>query len=174
MADEETGKQTEDTEATEAKSGGKKKLIVIVLVILFLAVGGYFAATPIKNMISPPDELVAEETRPPSDKPALFAPLDPPLIVNIRDSFGNPHFIQVTLEVMGRNQAVVDEVKNHATVIRNSLILMFGGADFEVVQTREGKEQMLADALAEIQSIIETETGEVGIEAVYFTSLIIQ
>lgn len=179
MAEEETEEQIEDSEETEGKGGGKKKLIVIAVVVIALGAGGFFAAGPIMNMISPSEELVgedvaAEEAERVSNKPALFAPLHPPLIVNIRDSLGDPHFMQITLEVMGREQSVIDEVKNHAAVIRNSLILMYGSSDFEVVQTRDGKEQMLADALAEIQSIVEAETGEVGIEAVYFTSLIIQ
>jgi flagellar FliL protein len=174
MADEETEEQIEDTEGTEPKSGGKKKLIVIASVIVVLGVGGFFAAGPIMNMISPADEVVADEAEQVSQDPALFAPLLPPLIVNIRDSIGNPHFMQITLEIMAREQSVIDEVKNHAAVIRNELILMYGSSDFDVVQTRDGKEQMLADALAEIQSIVEAETGEVGVEAVYFTSLIIQ
>lgn len=174
MAEEETEEQIEDAEEAEPKSGGKTKLIVIGVVVVVLGVGGFFAAGPIMNMISPTDEVVAEEADQVSDKPALFAPLLPPLIVNIRDSIGNPHFMQMTLEVMAREQSVIDEVKNHAAVIRNSLILMYGSSDFDVVQTRDGKEQLLADALSEIQSIVEAETGEVGVEAVYFTSLIIQ
>jgi hypothetical protein len=33
---------------------------------------------------------------------------------------------------------------------------------------------MLADGLAEIQNILKTQIGEPGVEAVYFTSLIVQ
>lgn len=176
MADNEAEDQTEDNEAEETKGGGKTKLIIIVVALLVLGAGGFFAAPAVMNMISPPAEDEAEPAEPVVDtgKPALFAPLHPPLVVNFKDAYGESHFMQFTLEVMAREQAVIDEVKNHAAVIRNSLILMYGNVEYETVITREGKEQMLADALAEIQDIVETETGKTGVEAVFFTSLIIQ
>lgn len=182
MAAEETTNEDAVTEE-EQSSGGKSKLPLIGAVVAVLAIGGYFATPYVMNMISPPAEVAAEDAAnadateaEPVDKskPALFTSLHPPLVVNFRDSFGDPHFMQITLEVMARDQGLIDDVKNYIAVIRNSLILMFGSVDYDLVTTRAGKEQMLADALKEIQDIIEDETGETGIEAVYFTSLIIQ
>ena len=128
------------------------------------------------NMISPPPEgeegeVVEEE---PTPKPALFASLDPPLVVNFDDGFGDTHFMQMTLEVMARDQGIIEHVRNHTAVIRNNLILLFSNVTYEAVTTREGKQEMLDDALVEIQDIIKKETGETGVEAVYFTGLIIQ
>ena len=55
------------------------------------------------------------------------------------------------------------------------MILLYGQSVYEEVTTREGKEQMLADGLAEIQRIMAEETGDgSGVEAVYFTALVIQ
>ena len=51
---------------------------------------------------------------------------------------------------------------------------MFGTADYDVVTTREGKEQMLDAALSEIQGVMQERIGESGVEEVFFTSLIIQ
>lgn len=159
----------------EGSGGGKSKLIIIAAVLVVLAVGGYFATPAIMNMISPPAETDGEAVvEKKSSKPALFASLRPPLVVNFKDSYGESHFMQVTLEVMARNQDIIDAVKDNAAMIRNSLILMYGSVDYDSVTEREGKEKMLADALTEIQGIIERETGETGIEAVYFTGLIIQ
>jgi threonine dehydrogenase-like Zn-dependent dehydrogenase len=56
----------------------------------------------------------------------------------------------------------------------NNLILLYGNAIYDEVTTRSGKEKMLADGLAEIQNIMKTQIGEPGVEAVYFTSLIVQ
>ena len=167
MADEETDIETE---ATEEESGGRKsKLPIIGGLLAVLAIGGYFATPIILNTISP--AVVAETD---TNKPALFASLHPPLVVNFKDSYGEPHFMQITLEVMARDQGIINQVRNHAVVIRNSLILMYGNVDYDSVTKREGKEKMLADALAEIQEIIERETGDTGVEAVFFTGLIIQ
>ena len=175
MADEETDTEAEDTEVEEESGGGKSKLIIVGVLVAALGAGGYFATPYIMNMISPPPETdveVAEETD--TSKPALFASLHPPLVVNFKDAYDDTHFMQITLEVMARDQGIIDEVKNHAAVIRNSLILMYGSVDYEFVTTRAGKEKMLADALEEIQAIVERETGETGVEAVLFTALIIQ
>ena len=181
MADTEAEEQSEENEAeaevqAEEKGGGKTKLIVAAVVLVVLGVGGFFAAPAVMNMISPPaeDGEVAAKPESDPDKPALFAPLHPPLVINFKSNDGESHFMQLTLEVMARDQAVIDEVRNHAAVIRNSLILMYGNVDYETVVTREGKEQMLADALAEIRTILEAETDKTDVEAVYFTSLIIQ
>ena len=106
-----------------------------------------------------------EESEPANTQPALFASLHPPLVINITDSYGESHFLQVTLEVMARDQEVINEVKNHSAVIRNSLILMYGSVDFEYVVQRAGKEKMLSDALEEIQDIVKRETGVTGVEA---------
>lgn len=175
MATEETDTEAEDTEVEEESGGGKSKLIIISVLLAALAAGGYFATPYMMNMISPPPDTDGEAVdKTDTSKPALFASLHPPLVVNFKDQYDDAHFMQITLEVMAREQRIIDEVKNHAAVIRNSLILMYGGVDYEFVTTRAGKEKMLADALEEIQKIIEQETGETGVEAVYFTGLIIQ
>lgn len=159
----------------EGSGGGKSKLIIIGVVLAILGVGGYFAVPAIMNMISPPVETDGEAVDEKKiSKPALFASLHPPLVVNFKDSYGESHFMQVTLEVMARNQGIIDAVKDNTAMIRNGLILMYGSVDYDEVTERAGKEKMLADALTEIQGIIKRETGETGIEAVYFTSLIIQ
>jgi flagellar FliL protein len=75
---------------------------------------------------------------------------------------------------MARDQNVINLVREHVAVIRNSLILLYSSAVFEEVATRAGKEKMLADGLAEIQKVMAATAGVGGIEAVYFTSLIIQ
>ena len=159
-------------EEAPPKGGGMKWIIIAVLVV-GLAAGGWFAYPMITGAEEETGEVVAEESAG-ADKPALFAPLHPPLVINFQDQYGDSHFMQMTLEVMARDQGLIDHVKNHAAVIRSNLILLFSGVEYEQAITREGKEKMLDDALAEIQKIIEAETGETGIEAVYFTGLVIQ
>ena len=178
MAGEETDIETEVSEEESRSRKSKLSIIGGLLVgglLAVLAIGGYFATPYIMNMLSPPSgtdgRVLSEIDR---NKPALYASLHPPLVVNFRDSYGDSHFMQFTLEVMARDQGIIDQIKNHTAVIRNSLILIYGNVDYDFVTKREGKEKMLADALAEIQEIIERETGDTGVEAVFFTGLIIQ
>ena len=45
---------------------------------------------------------------------------------------------------------------------------------YDSVSTLEGKEALREEALSVIQEILEEETGDPGVEAVYFTSFVMQ
>lgn len=151
--------------------GGMKRTMIAGGGAIILIILGIFAGPMVRNVISgPPPEAQAAG----STKAALYTSLHPPLVVNFKDGFGDSHYMQVTMEVMARDQKVIDAVKNHTPVIRNALILLYGNVDYDAVTTREGKEQMLADGLKEIQDVLTEQTGDAGVEAVYFTNLIIQ
>lgn len=170
MADEEN-----QQEASEEKSGGAMKMIIFGVAGLVLVAIGIFAGPAVMNLVSPAEEpqTEASDADVPA-KPAIYQSLHPPLVVNFKDAYGDPHFMQVTMEVMGRDQDAVNAVREHTPAIRNALILMFGQANYEEVITREGKEKMLEDARNEIQRVMTEQIGEPGIEEVYFTALVIQ
>lgn len=168
MADEEEQAQE------EAKSGGKMKIIVIAVAAVVLLAAGVLGGPMVMNMISPPEEDSEEVAEEPASKPAIYQSLHPPLIVNFKDQYGDSHFMQMTLELMARDQDVINAVREHAPVIRNDLILLYASSLYEDVVTREGKEKMLADGLAEVQRIMTESIGEPGVEALYFTGLVIQ
>lgn len=167
MADEANEAENEAPEA----GGGKKKIIVIVLAVLVLA-GGAFAGMTFLGEEEPVDgeEAAAETTQ----DPPIYTSLHPPLVVNFKDEAGDPHYMQITMEVMARDQGVANSIREHTAVIRNALILHYSSARYEVVTTRDGKEAMLAEGLAEIQDVLTAEIGEPGAEALYFTALVIQ
>jgi flagellar protein FliL len=172
MADEETVIAEQP-----AKSGGMMKMLMFAGIGIALLATGIFAGPVVMNMISPAevnDAEVGEEVSVENKDPEIYQSLHPALVVNFQDSSGDSHFMQITLELMSRDQEVINAVRDHTPVIRNALILMFGATNYESAVTREGKEQMLNDALAEVQSVMNERIGEPGVEAVYFTSLVIQ
>ncbi len=172
MAEEETA-----TEGAVEQSGGMMKKIVLAVAGIALLAVGIFAGPMVKNMISPPEETTegeAEEEVAVDSGPPIYQSLHPPLVVNFRDSAGDTHFMQVTMEAMSRDQSVINAVRENTAVIRNALILLYSGAVYEEIETRPGKEKMLADGLAEVQRVVKETTGETGPEALYFTALVIQ
>lgn len=106
-------------------------------------------------------------------KVTLYLPLDPAFVVNFQEQ-GQLRFLQVTMEVMARDQEVLDAVKTHLPVIRNNLTLMLSSQSLENLASREGKEKVRAETLTEIQKILKEQTGKPGVEAVYFTSFVMQ
>ncbi len=166
MADEDN-----PADAPEEAKGGKMKLIIFgVIGVALLGVGAFVGMT----MMAAPDEEATEVAEAPSGGPPIYQTLHPPLVVNFKDAAGDSHYMQITMEVMSRKQSAVNAVRDNLAVIRNALILLYSGAVYEEVTTREGKEQMLADGLAEIERVMVETTGEGGVEALYFTSLVIQ
>ena len=155
-----------------AKVGGSiGKTLLIALGGVALVGAGIFASSFFGNQDTS-GQSAEEPAR--AVKQALYTSLQPPLVVNFRDSSGDSHYMQVTLEIMARDQKVIDAVKQHSAMVRNSLILLFSGTvDYAALNTREHKEQLLTDALGEVRKVM-GERGVDGIEAVYFTSLIIQ
>jgi flagellar protein FliL len=151
--------------------GGMKRAVIAGGAALILIILGILAGPMVRNVVSGPP-AAAEVVN--TAKAALYTSLHPPLVVNFKDGLGESHYMQVTMEVMARDQKVIDAVKNHTPVIRNALILLYGNVDYDAVTTREGKEKMLADGLKEIQDVMTEQTGDTGVEAVYFTNLIIQ
>lgn len=105
--------------------------------------------------------------------PAVYLPIDPAFVVNFA-SQGKARFLQISVEVMTREAEVPEQVKLHMPAIRNNLVLLFSAQTFDSVSTLEGKEVLREEALEVIQEILEEETGDVGIEAVYFTSFVMQ
>ncbi len=116
------------------------------------------------------EEEVPEELPPP-----IYLPLDPPLVATFEDRSA-VRFLQLTLEVMARDQESIDAVQTHMPVIRNNLLLLMGGRTLADLTSREGKEALRAEALAEVQRIVETNTSieSPGIEELYFTSFVVQ
>lgn len=167
-------------EAAAGKSGGMLKMLMFGGAGIALLVIGIVAGPAVMNMISPADGVggaddeAAEEVAVDKSKPEIYQSLHPPLVVNFKDAYGDGHFMQITLEVMARDQDVINAVREHTPVIRSNLILMFSAAQYESVVTREGKVAMLNEALAEIQKIMQERIGRPGVEGVYFTNLVIQ
>jgi flagellar FliL protein len=104
---------------------------------------------------------------------AIYLPIDPAFVVNFA-SQGKARFLQVTVEVMTRDPEIPEKVKLHMPVIRNNLMLLFSDQSYDSISTLEGKEALREQALEVVQQILEEETGDPGVEAVYFTSFVMQ
>ena len=177
MAEEDTNTEAEADAEAESKGGGLvKKLIFAGLGLALVAVGIFVGPMLLGGGEEEAAEGEAtEEVAEVPSAPPIYQSLHPPLVVNFQSEAGDSHFMQITMEVMSRNQGAINSVREHTPVIRNSLILLYGNVLYESVQTREGKEEMLADGLDEIRRVMQETTGESeDIEALYFTSLVIQ
>lgn len=177
----------DEEEVVAPKKKGKPILMIAVIVLsvillLGMAVGGtlYFSGAfsgevsedePKKGKKDKDtksgkseDEMVAAP---------IYYPFELPFVVNFVTN-SQVRYMQVTIEVMARDQAVIDSVKEHTPLIRNNIIMILSDADFETVITSSGKQMLRDQTLAEVRKIIKSATGEPGVEALYFTGFVIQ
>ncbi len=184
---------TEDTEAapaaeTAAGHGHLLKAVGITIGLLLMMLATQLAAPilgcKLLNSVTPncPAPVVtatdkAEKPGKAPKAPPVYLPMDPPLVVSLEDK-GAIRFLQVTVEVMARDEKILDDVKTHMPVIRNNLLMLFGGQTIATLTTREDKEKLRTQALAEVQKVLKDnprkDKVKGSVEDLYFTSFVVQ
>ena len=157
---------------TDASAGGKrpkKMMIIIASAVLVAAIAG---ALLVLHPFGHAKSAHAEQKKPLG--PPLYLPFDPPFVVNFQ-SDQLVRFLQISVEVMSRDQKTLDLLKNNDPVVRNDLLIIFGNQQYTVLSTPAGKEQLRTDALAAIRKDLAQAGGDPKeVEAVYFTSFVMQ
>lgn len=183
-----------DVEAAEpAKKSGKLKWIIIgvagVLLLVGATVGALYFAGVIGGGGDDAEPEAAEEAsakHDEGDKPAkkehgavdaktplIYQSMEPPLIVNF-DSNASVRFMQITMQVASHDPVVIEKVKEHTPAIRNGLLMLYSSQDPAVLSTRQGKETLLKQSLEEVNRVLKEQTGDAGVENVYFTGFVMQ
>ena len=105
-------------------------------------------------------------------KAAVYYAIDPPLVVNFQDGSA-VRYLQVTMELMAHDQKAIDSVQKSIPLIRNNLLLLMSNRDYQTLISREGKEKLRQEALAEVRAVQKKEGGA-DIDDVLFTSFVVQ
>lgn len=163
---------------TEKKAGPKKRLIIIVLAALLLLIGGgvaaYFFLFTGDDSDSSQAEGQSETTQADAGSqqlPALYHALDPVFVVNLE---GWPKLLQIGLQVMTREQEMVDFLQENDPMIRDRLLTVMMAQQGSELKTREGKETLQSQLRNEIGEIARQQGGGGSVEALYFTSFVMQ
>ena len=188
MATEETEVAAPAAPAVEAKSRSLLKAAgtVIGLLLMLLAtqlaapiLGCKFLNSATPNCPAPEvkvEEAKAKEAATPKGPP-LYLALDPPLVVSLEDK-GAIRFLQVTVELMSRDEDVIANLNTHMPVIRNNLLMLLGGQSIPSLTNRDEKERLRQESLAEVRKILKNNPGKAEhpgtVEDVYFTSFVVQ
>jgi flagellar FliL protein len=113
------------------------------------------------------------ETAPVVKQPAIFEPLAPAFVVNFNQN-GRQRYMQVSITMLARNQADLDALKVHMPVIRNNLVMLFSGQDFDTLATPVGQEMLRQKATASVQEVAQKELGKVVVDQLLFTNFVLQ
>ncbi len=161
----------------EGSEGGKskKKLIIIVAIAVLISIGLAVGATLFFLNGDNSEESGAEDDAPVEEVklPAVYLDIKPPFVVTY-DVSGKQRYMQVFVSAQSRDQASLDAMELHMPLIRNKLIMLFSGENFEGLQTPEGKESLRASSLTLINEMLEKESSGSSIEQVLFTNFVMQ
>ncbi len=155
---------------------------VFALTLLAVVVGGYINAKlhPMPDLKMGKDGTItpivpvaaAGHGEQGTAKSAVYYAIDPPLVVNFEDCSA-VRFLQITMEVMARDQKAIDSVQKNIPLIRNNLLLLMSNRNYQAMMSREGKEKLREEALAEIRAVQKKQGGD-DIDDLLFTSFVVQ
>ena len=166
------------------KSGGglMNALVVFVMALLAVIAGGFINAKlhPIPELKLGKDGTITpvvsassgEHGAEGAGKAAVYYAIDPPLVVNFEDG-SVVRFLQISMEIMAHDQKAIDSVQKNIPLIRNNLLLLMSNRDYQSLMSRDGKEKLRAEALAEVKNVQKKQGGE-DVDDVLFTSFVVQ
>jgi flagellar FliL protein len=162
--------------ATPPKKSKLKLIIVGVLAALLLigtsvGVTLFFLGGKSDDGEHAPEH--AAEAAAPAKAPAIYEELTPAFVVNFNYQ-GRQRYMQVTVALMGRDKADMDALKAQMPVLRNRLVMLFSGQDFEGLIKPLGKDMLRQQATAAVQEIAQKEVGKPVVEQVLFTNFVLQ
>ena len=156
-------------EAPKPPSNRGLVITLVLALVLISCVCGYALFT-LRGQSAQAEGVAAA-----SDKrtPELYLPLEPSFVVNFKGD-EQQTYLQVGVTLMSHDPVAIEAAKNADPVIRNALVLLFSsqtGADLNDVQ---GKQKLQAKALDAVRKILNDRLGRPGVDALYFTSFVMQ
>lgn len=164
------------SKAVSNKSGQPWLLIILIAVAAAGAAGGavwYLGERASKHKLEDA-KTQAHTAGTGIPASAQYFALEPPFVVNLDGSVGGARYLQVEVQLMTRDPLSLKDIEQHAPAIRARLLMLFSQQNADALITRPGKEKLQAAALGEVRKLLAAETGKPGVEALLFTSFVMQ
>lgn len=174
---EKDSKESSEQAVAEPKGGAVKGIMKwLTIGIAFFAIS---IVSPVvsQKIFGAPDashegEAEAEEKEEPKGPPLYFA-IEPSLVASLSDG-GVMRFVQIDIQLMSHDPEVIPVVEAHDPRIRNDLLMLLSAQELATLKTREGKDALRKEALAEVQKVLKEVTKKKGVEDLFFTGFVIQ
>lgn len=169
MADE---RDLEGEDGAEGAGGRKKLLIIIVAAVLLLTL----IAVAVVMLLGGDgesaggDEAAQEEVVRPTP---LYYAFEPQFVVNLPPG-GRARMMQVSLQVMAYDQAVIDYMKQNDPMLRHHMFNLFSTQDASVLYQRKGREALARAVEKLLEKKMKENELEGDVQAVYFAELVMQ
>jgi len=156
----------EQTVAAPVARKRRGPLLIGVAVLLALAGGGYAWHMQRSAHAEGGRQAAAAKTE-------LYLPMDPPFVVNFSDG-DSLRYLQVAVTLMSHDPRAIQVAKSADPVIRDALVSLFSNQQYTIISNAAGREKLQEQALQAVRKIVAARMGRPGIDALYFTSFVMQ
>ena len=156
----------DDVEVVEEGGKSKKMIIIIAAVVILLAAGGAFM------FLGGDDEAEGDATEEEVEvvvakQTPIYISLEKPLIIRFKEqSKGAIRYLRVEIEVMARDQAIIDSFTLHQPAVRHELSLLLLSQKYDILNSPEGTDVLQEQILTSINTLLSSHESE-PLEAVY-------
>ena len=165
----------EQVEAVDVPVPRKRQIpwvIAIAVALLAAGMGGYLL------LARHPAATSVATGRPRAGTPKVvgvehYLPLEPAFVVNVHDKDAM-RYLQVGITLMSHDTDSLNAARQADPVIRDALLSLFSSQDYADVSDSAGHKKLQAQALAVVRRIVQARLGHPGIDALYFTSFVVQ
>jgi len=114
----------------------------------------------------------ADEEAPPG---AVYFEIKEPFTVNfLTQSEDQYRYFQMKVSLMAHDADVIANAELNLPMVQDALRTLFTEQPYEVVSSVKGRKALQKKALKTVKKILKEETGNDDLDAVYFTSIILQ
>ena len=154
----------------------KQKLIIIILAAVLVAGGGgggaawYF----LHDKSGQDDSAPSKKKKHSASKagPPVFVPIDS-FTVNLQPENGE-QYLQIAFTLQVSNAEEMEAIKLNMPKVRSRLLLLLSGKKASELNTVDGKQQLAAEIVAQVNQPFEEKGPEQDVTDVLFTAFIIQ
>jgi flagellar FliL protein len=164
-------------DAALAPAGASKKKLIIIILASVLVAGGVGGGAAWYFLHGKGDQ---EESSPSKKKKHSAAKAGPPVFVPI-DSFtvnlqpeNGEQYLQIAFTLQVANAEEMDSIKLNMPKVRSRLLLLLSGKKASELNTVEGKQQLAAEIVAQVNQPFDEKGPEQDVTDVLFTAFIIQ
>jgi flagellar protein FliL len=166
-------KEAEDLDLGKEKPGKSKLIIIIAAVAVLLIGGGAAAYFLLFTADEEPQtaEAGAEDDAQKDQEPAQYLSLDPAFVVTLP---GKPSLLQVGISVRFSGDELAGFITHNDPMIRHNLLNLLSGVDAKALKERAAKESLQQRLLDETNRILKDLKAPGQVDALYFTSFVMQ
>lgn len=161
---------TTSQDAPSPEQGKSRKKLIVGVAAALVILGGGGGAYYFLSHKAPADATKTAEKAAP--KHMVYLAMET-FTVNLRDA-ERERFLQATINLEVVDAATIESIKQQMPSIRNRVLLLLSSKSAEELLSREGKEKLSAEIIAELRKSLDGAGPNKGLEQVLFSHFVIQ